>query len=113
MGPAACAELNRMALLPGSLAWLAGTVMFTVTFQQLRKANRDERIPLLLGHPTRHPGKIFLYRAVALVLLMLSFYAWSDVLGYWAIGLIFIGAIPAVALNIRHNRQVQTLAGGS
>jgi hypothetical protein len=102
-----------MALLLGSLTWLAGTVMFTVTFQQLRKANREERIPPFFGHPARHPGKIFVYRAVALLLLMVSFYAWSEVLGYWAVGLIFLGAVPAVMLNIRHNRQVEALTSGS
>lgn len=81
--------------------------MFTVTFLQLRKANPDEKIPQFWGRPKHHPGEIYVYRGVALFLLMLSSYTWLDVLGYWALGLIFIAAIPATILNSRHNRRAQ------
>jgi hypothetical protein len=87
--------------------------MFTVTFQQLRKANPDERIPQFWGRPKHLPGTIYFYRAVALFFLMFSSYAWLDAWGYWALGLIFIAAIPAAVLNSRHNRRVQAAGGGS
>lgn len=37
----------------------------------------------------------------------------SEVLGYWAVGLIFLGAVPAVMLNICRNRHVEALTSGS
>jgi hypothetical protein len=87
--------------------------MFTLTFQQLRKANPDEKVPQFWGRPRRHPGKVYVYRAVALFLLMLSAYFWLEIVGYWALGLTFIiAAIPAAVLNTRHNRRVQTSGVG-
>jgi len=38
---------------------------------------------------------------------MLSFVAWSEVSGTWAVLLIVVAAIPTVVLNVRHNRHVQ------
>lgn len=95
-----------MGLFLGSLAWLAGAVIFTLSFQRLRKANPQEKIPQFFGRPTHHPGKIYALRAAAAALLMLSAFAWSETLGYWAVGLIFLAAIPALVLNRQHNRAV-------
>lgn len=96
-----------MGLLLGTLAWLAGTVQFALTFQQLRRANPTEKIPLLFGRPRNHPGEIYAYRAIGLFLLMLAFFAFIDLLGPWVVLLVLIGSIPAVILNIQHNRRVQ------
>lgn len=41
-----------------------------------------------------------------MILLMLSFFAWADLLGYWALLLIAFGTLPAVVLNARHNGRV-------
>jgi hypothetical protein len=40
------------------------------------------------------------------MLLMLSFFAWADLLGYWGVLLILSGTIPAAVLNARHNGRV-------
>lgn len=96
-----------MGLFLGTFAWLAGTVQFALSFQQVRKANPREKIPQFFGHPKSHPPEIYVYRAVAIFLLMLSFVAWSEVLGAWAVLLIVVAAIPTVVLNVRHNRHVQ------
>lgn len=98
-----------MGLFLGSLAWLAGTTQFALSFQQMRRANPEEKIPQFFGRPTNHPGEIYAYRVIAMFLLMLSFLAWIDLLGIWAGLLIFIGGIPAAILNVQHNRQVQDI----
>ncbi|MDX2358529.1 hypothetical protein [Dietzia sp. PP-33] len=95
-----------MELVWGSLAWLAGTVQYTVAFHQMSRANPDEKIPQIFGLPRNHPGEIYVYRAVAVMLLMLSFFAWADLLGYWGVLLILSGTIPAAVLNARHNGRV-------
>lgn len=101
-----------MGLFLGSGAWLIGTVMFTLTFQQLREANPGDKIPQFWGRPRHHPGRVYVYRTVALFFLMLSAYFWLESLGYWALGLSFIvAAIPATVLNTRHNRRVQAHGG--
>ena len=95
-----------MELFWGSVAWLAGTVQFTVAFRQLSRANSAEKIPQFIGQPKNNPGAIYVYRAVAMILLMLSFFAWADLLGYWALLLIAFGTLPAVVLNARQNGRV-------
>lgn len=96
-----------MGLLLGTFAWLAGTVQFALSFQQMRRANPHEKIPQFFGKPRNHPGELYAYRAIAMLLLMLSFFAWMDLLGIWAVLLIFIGGVPAAILNVQHNRRVQ------
>lgn len=96
-----------MGLFLGTLAWLAGTVQFALSFQQVRKANPDEKIPQFLGRPTNHPREIYIYRAIAMFLLILSFVAWAEVIGFWALLLIVAAVIPTFILNVQHNRQVQ------
>lgn len=98
---------DDMGLFLGTFAWLAGTVQFALSFQQVRKANPREKIPQFFGRPKSHPPEIYVYRAIALFLLMLSFVAWSEALGTWAVLLIVVAAIPTVVLNVRHNRHVQ------
>lgn len=98
---------KNMELLLGTLAWLAGTAQVVLSFQQLRKANPNEKIPQFFGRPKNHPGEIYAYRAIAIFLLMLSYLAWVDLLGYWAGLLILAGAIPAAILNVQHNREGQ------
>lgn len=100
-----CTE--NMGLLLGTLAWLAGTVQFALSFQQVGRANPDERIPPFFGRPRNHPGEIYAYRAIAIFLLLLSAQAWAEVLGIWAVLFVLVGAIPAVILNVQHNRRVQ------
>lgn len=95
-------------LFLGALAWLAGAAQFALAFHQVSRANPDEKIPQFFGRPKNHPGVIYFYRAVAILLLMLSFFAWANVLGPWAVLLILIGAVPVVILNVRHNRQVES-----
>lgn len=95
-----------MELLWGSVAWLAGTIQFTVAFHELSRANSGEKIPQFVGRPKNNPGPIYVYRAVAMILLMLSFFALADLLGYWALLLIAFGTLPAVILNARHNGRV-------
>jgi hypothetical protein len=96
-----------MGLLLGTFAWLAGTVQFALSFQQIRRANPVEKIPQFFGRPTNHPGELYAYRAIAMFLLILSVFAWSDLLGLWAVLLIVIGSVPAVILNVHHNRQAR------
>lgn len=84
-----------------------GAVLFTVSYQRLRAANPDEKIPQFFGLPTHHPGGLYALRMIAIFLLIGSLFAWSEVLGYWAAGLIFIAAIPSFIVVSRHNREVQ------
>jgi len=67
---------------------LAGTVQFALSSQQVRRANPDERIPQFFGRPRHHPTEIYVYRATALVLLLMSLTAWAQVIGMWAVLLI-------------------------
>ncbi|NWN88111.1 MAG: hypothetical protein HLX51_06165 [Micrococcaceae bacterium] len=90
-----------------SLVWLAGTVLFAVSLQQMRRANPDEKIPQFFGRPRNHPGEIYVYRAIALFLLLASSLAWAERLGFWSFLLVIAGATPAVMLNVQHNRRVQ------
>lgn len=96
-----------MNLVLGAFFWFAGTVQFALSFQQLRRANPDEKIPQFFGRPTNHPGEIYVYRAIALVLLVASSSAWAELLGFWSVLLILLGAIPTGILNVQHNRRVQ------
>lgn len=106
-----------MDLFLGTVAWLAGTVQFALSFQQVRRANLHQKIPLFFGRPRNHPGEIYVYRTIAIVLLIISVIAWAEMLGLWAILLILLAAIPTVVLNVQHNRRVQAgppaLGGGS
>ena len=95
-----------MNLLLASLLWLAGSIQLGLAFQQLVRANPTEQIPLF-GRPRYHPGEIYLYRAIAFLLLIVAVLAWEEIVGLWAILLIFLGFIPTVALNMRHNRRIQ------
>lgn len=95
-----------MGLVFGSLAWLVGAVLLTASYQQLRKINPDERIPHWFGRPTHHPGRLSALRVAAIFLLMMSVFAWSDVFGYWAAGLILVAGIPALVVVSQHNRAV-------
>lgn len=97
-----------MELFLGALAWLAGAAQFALTFQQVRKANSNERIPLFFGRPRSHPREIYVYRAIAILLLIISVFVWSDLIGVWSVLLIFVGSIPALVLNLRHNRQARS-----
>ena len=99
-----------MELFWGSVVWLAGTVQYTVVFQQLSRANDGEKIPQFFGQPKNNPRELYVYRAIAMILLMLSFIAWADRLGYWGLLLILFGTIPASVLNARHNRVRGPLA---
>ncbi len=94
-------------LFLASLIWLAGTVLFAVSFQQMRRANPRDKIPQFFGRPRNHPGEIYVYRAIAFFLLLVSSLAWTERLGFWSFLLIVAGAIPTVILNVQHNRRVQ------
>lgn len=96
-----------MDLFLGTIAWLAGTAQFALSFKQVSRANPNEKIPQFFGRPKSNPGEAYAYRAIAIILLMMAFFAWADLLGYWSVLLILVGAIPAAILNVRHNRQVQ------
>lgn len=96
-----------MGLFEGTILWLAGTVLFALSVQQLRRANPHEKIPLFFSRPENHPGEVYVYRAIALVLLLFAAQAWAGVLDGWSTLLILLGAIPAVILNTQHNRMVE------
>lgn len=96
-----------MDLFLGTIAWVAGSTQFALVFQQVARANPDEPIPQVWGRPRHHPGEIYIYRAIAVLLLVGAFLAWTEVLGIWAVVLILLGAIPAGVLNVRHNRRVK------
>lgn len=98
-----------MDLFLGTVAWLAGTVQFALSFQQVRRANPREKIPQFFGRPKNHPGEIYIYRMIAIVLLIISVIAWAELLGLWAVLLILLAAIPTVILNVQHNRRVQAV----
>lgn len=90
----------------GLLAWLAGCVMMAMSFQQLSKANPGEEISPVLGRPTHYPGLIHVYKIMAAVFMLLSFYAWADVLGGYAAVGFFIAWVPVAVLNHQHNRRI-------
>jgi hypothetical protein len=100
-----------MLLSLSTVAWVLGSVLFTLAFQRLRAANPDQKIPLLIGRPAAEPGGVFIQRAVAILLMLPGVYAWSDVVGSWVLLLFLIGSAPAVILNIRHNRHSEDAAG--
>lgn len=96
-----------MGLFEATILWVAGTILFALTFQQLRRANPNEKIPQVFGRPKHHPGEIYVYRAIAIVLLLLASLAWAEVLGLWSVLLIFLAGVPVGILNAQHNRQVE------
>lgn len=84
-----------------------------LTFQQLRRANSENRIPQAVGRPQRHPGEIYAYRAIGILLLLVGSQVWSSVIGLWSVALILVGVIPAFLLNVRHNRTVAAEPGSA
>jgi hypothetical protein len=64
-----------------------------------------------LGSPAVYSGRVFLQRALVVLLRFPALYAWSDVVGLWSLLMIAIGCTPAVILNVRHNRQVKAQEG--
>ncbi|PCC26779.1 hypothetical protein CIK75_01390 [Glutamicibacter sp. BW78] len=95
-----------MNLLLATVLWVAGSTQFALAFQQLARANPTEQIPLF-GRPKHHPGEIYVYRAIAFLLLIVAVLAWEEAVGLWAILLIFLGVIPTIVLNTRHNHRIQ------
>jgi hypothetical protein len=95
-----------------TLLWVAGSIQLGLAFQQVVRANPTEQIPLF-GRPKYHPGVTYIYRAIAFLLLIVAVLAWEEVVGLWSILLIFLGAIPVVVLNMRHNRRIQDQTGPS
>lgn len=93
-----------MILLLGILAWLAGATLFTLSIRQLGETNPTERISAFFGSPSHTPRRAYLLRAAGMMLLGASALIWTEALGYWAIGLIAVGAIPALLIHARHNR---------
>lgn len=90
----------------GVLAWLAGCVMMALSFQQLSKANPGEEISPALGRPPHYPDQVHFYKIMAAGFMLLSFYAWADVLGgYAAVGFL-LAWVPVIILNRHHNRRV-------
>lgn len=95
-----------MELFLGVLAWCAGTGLFAVSLQWLSRANPGEKLPFI-GHPARTPGGAWALTALAIVLLIMSFFMWSEVVGRnWALVAHVIALLPAVTIIIRHNRGV-------
>ena len=84
-----------------------------LAFQQLRRANSENRIPQVAGRPQRHPREIYAYRAIGILLLLVGSQTWSSVIGLWSVALILVGFIPAFVLNIRHNRTVAADPGSA
>ncbi|MDN6638467.1 MAG: hypothetical protein L0L05_09045, partial [Yaniella sp.] len=91
-----------MDLFQATLLWLAGTVLLALTVQQLRRANPNEKLPQWFGHPRNHPGEVYVYRAIALVLLLVSAQAWTEGLHGWATMLILFATVPALIVNAQH-----------
>ncbi|WP_313815363.1 hypothetical protein [Citricoccus sp.] len=94
-----------MELLGGTLAGLAGMAIFVGSFWVVCKANHDHRIPWL-RRPARFPRRVYAYRVVAVVLLLLAVRAWAEVLGTWSVLVIVLPLIPIAVLNGQHNRRV-------
>lgn len=94
----------------GTLSWIAGATLLTLTVKQLRHANPHSRLPQFFGRPAHHPGDVYIYRAIALFLLTMAALAWKATLGYWAFALILLGGVPGSLLAARHNRRMQDLA---
>ncbi|MGO1942262.1 MAG: hypothetical protein ACTH1B_08610 [Yaniella sp.] len=90
-----------------TLLWVAGSTLVALSFQQVARANPDERIPMAWGRPRHHPGEAYAYRAIAFLLWGFAVVTWGEVLGLWSVLLIFVGAIPTGVLNVRHNRRIQ------
>lgn len=95
----------------GTLCWVAGTALLTLTVRQLSRANPNSRLPQVFGRPVTHPGDIYIYRAIALFLLTMGALAWQTVLGYWAFALILLAAIPGSLVTARHNDHIRCQAG--
>lgn len=84
-------------------------MQFALSFQQVRRDNPGDKIPQFFGRPRTYSREIYAYRAIAMFLLTLSFFAWMGLLGIWAVLLILLGGVPAAVLNVQHNRRVQGL----
>ncbi len=95
-----------MGLLGGTLAGLAGTAVFFASFWVVSKANHGHRIPWFFGRPVHFPRRVYAYRVVAVLLLLLSFRAWMDAIGTWSLLIFAVAVIPTAILNGHHNRQV-------
>ncbi len=80
-----------------------------LAFQTLQRANSESRIPQVAGRPRHHPGEVYAYRAIAMLLLVAGSMAWNPAIGYWSIVLLIAGFIPVLVLNVRHNRAVDAV----
>lgn len=64
------------------------------------------KIPFF-GHPTRTPGGAWVLTALSILLLIVFFVIWSEVVGRnWSLVTYGLALIPAVVIIGRHNRTV-------
>lgn len=95
-----------MELFLGALAWCAGMTLFAASLQRISRANPGEKIPFF-GHPTCTPGGAWVLTALSIVLLIVFFVLWSEVVGRnWALVAYSLALIPAGVIIGRHNRTV-------
>ena len=60
-----------------TLLWVAGSTLVALSFQQVARANPDERIPMAWGRPRHHPGEAYAYRAIAFLLWGFAVVTWG------------------------------------
>lgn len=96
----------------GILLALGGAVIFAVSAKMIISVNPESRVPQWFGRPERHPGRAYVVRGSAVFALMAGALLLADEIGPWALVLVLIGAVPAVALVSRHNRDVKRARAG-
>ncbi|MCH8563106.1 hypothetical protein LTH96_04920 [Nesterenkonia sp. LB17] len=93
------------------ILWVLAAVLFTASFDMLRRVNPDSRLPFFFGKPPINPPQVAVVRLLAFVCFLASAWIFSDVYGRSAGPiLILLGTLPGCLRNLLHNRRVTAAA---
>ena len=96
------------------ILWVLAAVLFTASFDMLRRVNPDSRLPFFFGSPPNNPPQVAVVRLLAFICFLASAWVFSDAYGR-ATGpiLIVLGALPGCLRNYLHNRRVAASEGAA
>ncbi|GAA1152800.1 hypothetical protein GCM10009672_26630 [Nesterenkonia lutea] len=94
--------------------WVLAAVLFTASFDMLRRVNPDSRLPFFFGRPPINPPQVSVVRLLAFVCLLVTGWLFSETYG-GATGpiVIVLGALPGLIRNLLHNRRVAAAEEGT
>lgn len=95
-----------MDIVLGSLALVLGSALFCLAMARTVAANPDTVVPQAWGRPAHFPRVVYLYRLPGILLMLVGFSAWSQVIDLWALLLFLAAFVPSAVINTGHNRRV-------